>query len=298
MFNMRALYQDYKVPMGPSHHKHARRGWLNVSCPFCSGNFGYHLGFNLNQNYFRCYRCGWHPIDKVIKEITGIVGKDNQKSMLRQYWIDAPEDDQDDFKYADKVLWPVGLSKMNRAHHLYLMDRGYLSTKVEREWGLLGTDHLDPDYKFRIIAPIEFERQVVSYQGRDITNAQAEKYKACAKQNEVVHHKHILYGIDRATWDACLVVEGVTGVWRFGYGALGTFGAQFKRSQVRLIANRFKRVFLLFDNDQAGQIAQDTMDVQLSVLGCDTIMLELDHGDSGEVKQAEADKFMQREVRK
>lgn len=298
MFNMLQLYRDYKINMGPHHHKHTRRGWINIRCPFCTGNVGYHLGYNIKVNYFRCYRCGWHPIEKVLRSITNVAGKDNQKKVLKKYWIDSPADERDDTVYADEVVWPLGLGKMDRAHHLYLMDRGFPSRQIEREWGLMGTNHLDPDYKFRVIAPINFKRNVISFQGRDITNVQSEKYKACAKEKEVMHHKHTLYGLDEARWDACLVVEGITGVWRFGAGTVGTFGAQYKRSQLRLLSTRYSRVFLLFDDDEAGRIAQDSMDCELSVLGCDTILLNLDGGDSGEVPQNIANSFMDEEIRK
>ncbi len=296
MFDMRSLYRDFRADVGPGTHKHSRKGWVNIPCPFCSGNMGYHLGYNLKQGYFRCYRCGWHPIERVIKEVTGIP-KHGQKALLGKYWVADQHDTEQEFVYATEMTWPIGMERLGRKHHLYLMNRGYEPCKLEREWDLMGTNHLDRDYKFRIIAPVEFEYQTVSFQGRDITGKQSEKYKACAKDKEVMHHKHTLYGVDKAKWDACLVVEGVTGVWRFGAGTLGTFGAQYKRSQLRMIAHRYERAFLLFDADEAGFIAQDTMHTELSVLGCDVIIVDLDNGDSGEVDQAEADHFMKENVR-
>ena len=45
------LYQDYGVDHLTEGHKHCRDGWVNTPCPFCSGNDGYHLGWNLYDNY-------------------------------------------------------------------------------------------------------------------------------------------------------------------------------------------------------------------------------------------------------
>jgi hypothetical protein len=46
------LLQDYNIDFVSENHKHSRPGWVNVRCPFCTGNEGYHLGFNLNEEYY------------------------------------------------------------------------------------------------------------------------------------------------------------------------------------------------------------------------------------------------------
>lgn len=298
MINVQALYRDYRIITAPSHHKHSRRGWVNIKCPFCTGNPGYHLGYNQTQGFFRCYRCGWQPTNKVISTLTGIHNQEVLKNILRKYWIKGHKDT---FKitYATELVYPIGCGTLTSRHKDYLSSRQFDPNTIECEWGLMGTDHKDPDYKFRIIAPVIFKQQDVSFYGRDITNRQPQKYKACAQEKEVIHHKHILYGWDKAQWQTCLIVEGITGVWRFGPGALAVFGSQCHSSQARLIASRYKKAFLCFDNDEAGRIGQDKMDVQLSVLGVETILLDLDRGiDSGEVKQTEADNFMNQEIRR
>jgi DNA primase len=232
----------------------------------------------------------------VVEAFTGTRGE-HQRALLKQYWIDDGQEEDDYIAQAETLVYPIGMGPMQRKHKQYLMNRQFSPNKLEKEWGLQGTDHKDPGYKFRVIAPIDFKYAPVSYQGRDITDRQSEKYKACSREKEVIHHKHVLYGWDKAKWDACLVVEGITGVWRFGPGTVGTFGAQYKRSQVRLLASRYKRAFLCFDNDEAGVIAQDSMDVELTVLGVETIIVDLDEDeDSGSIDQADADAFM-REVR-
>jgi hypothetical protein len=295
MLNINKFYADQKITVAPSYHKHNRPGWVNTKCHFCSGNPGYHLGFNLRSGYFTCHRCGWHPIDKVIEAITGIKGKNNQKPLLAKYYTGKIDDEDKKIIRPSSLSLPDGIGPMMRRHKIYLMNRNYDPLKLEKDWGLLGTNHIG-NYKFRIVAPIEFEYQLVSYQGRDITGKTDLRYKACSEDEEVVSHKHVLYGWDKAVGDRCLVVEGITGAWRFGFGSLATFGAEYKQSQVRLIASRYKTVFLLMDMDEAGRRAADSLETKLSILGCDTHNLELSYGDSGDVPQDTADYFMARDA--
>ena len=51
--------------------KHSRPGWINVECPFCTGNPGTHLGFNLAKGYANCWRCGHKHLDEVLMRLTG-----------------------------------------------------------------------------------------------------------------------------------------------------------------------------------------------------------------------------------
>jgi DNA primase len=148
------------------------------------------------------------------------------------------------------------------------------------------------------MAPIIFNGQLVSYQGRDVTGKQQAKYKACREEDEVLSHKHILYGWDKVPvgLKSCLVVEGVTGVWRFGYGSLGTFGVEYSSSQIRLLAERFEKIYLLFDEDEAGERATNNMTADLSAMGKDVVALEFYNEnfniDSGNFPQSLADSMM------
>lgn len=294
MFDYRTFFADHHIPIAPPTHKHYRPGWINIACPFCTGiHRGYHLGFDQKKDA-TCYRCGWHSMSSVIEAVTGIK-KDRQKPIWKKYYKPDLYVDEKPKIYKQILDYPFGVGPMERWHHLYLMERGYDSIKLKDIWGLLGTNHIG-DYKFRIIAPIEYQHRVVSYQGRDITGRQDQKYKACAQKNEVIHHKHILYGFDKAVRDRCLVVEGITGVWRFGPGSIATFGASVTPSQIRLIANRFETIFLMMDGDEAGQKATEKMEIELSILGKDVVVTELSTGDSGEVPQKDANIFMRKEI--
>ena len=288
------LYTDFNIPIAPGRHKHSRRGWVNTICPFHEGSAGgYHLGYNLTRGYFFCYGCGWHPTHDTIRFLThthssfGDVKKLIQKYAIEQAAI--PEEIERETPQA--IKWPDGCATMTDRHKAYLSGRGFDPDKLEREWGLKGTDNWGP-YSFRIVAPITFEGQVVSWQTRDITNKQAAKYLPCPEELEIIHHKHLLYGLDKAVWDTVVVVEGITGVWRLGPGSVATFGAEFTASQIFLISKRFKSVLLLFDGDEAGQLATERMDISLRALGCETEILEPIGCDSGDMPDGLAEKIM------
>ena len=78
------IYSNYSIPLADDSDKHYREGWINTSCPFCTGNPGYHLGFNIDKNYFYCWRCGGHPITKTLSAVLGISFREIN-DILRQY---------------------------------------------------------------------------------------------------------------------------------------------------------------------------------------------------------------------
>ncbi len=294
MFDFRKFCQDRRLAdIAPGHHKHQRAGWINIACPFCTGDFGYHLGFNLRQGFFVCYRCGWHSVEQVIQALTGVKHQ-GIKNILQAYRLkDFDQSSETIIERPANLKLPDGCGPMTTRHKDYLASRKFDPDHLERLWGLLGTTHLGAD-RFRVIIPIQFNSQIVSYQGRDITGNQP-KYKACNATNEVIPHKHILYGWDmtRGSQSVAVVMEGVTGVWRLGPGSLGTFGVKYTASQVRLLAQRFQKLYLFFDPDQAGRMAADKLSVELMGLGRDVEILEVsDNLDSGSLRQDDADQLM------
>lgn len=242
----RDLCIEYSIPTAPDDHKHARDGWIQVECPFCIGNAGYHLGWCVQDEYFHCWRCGWHSMDEVVAELTAVKGFD-LKQLLSEYRTTSKARSRSSKAStkggADRLKLPL-CGELCKPHIRYLESRGFDPVKLESLWGLMGTKGIGR-YKNRIIAPVHLNGTMVSYQGRDVTGKQELRYKACAIEKEVVHHKHTLYGIDHCK-DSIVVVEGISDVWRLGYGAACTFGIKFTTSQLRMIASK-KRRYVLFD---------------------------------------------------
>lgn len=111
--------------------------------------------------------------------------------------------------------------------------------------------------------------------------------------------------------ESCIVIEGITGAWRLGPGALATFGAKYTKSQFRLLYSRFKKIFILFDPDEAGETNSARLRDELRVMGRTPILLDViqekkkplkgedtdSELDSGKLSQDEADTLMKEVLR-
>jgi len=268
--------------------KHGRSGWVQVKCPMCTGSDGYPGGFNIAESYYNCYRCGWHPLKDIISSLLGISEQEAitiLKTMRRNKGASTHQKARDTPESPKEVCLPPNTSTMQESHRKYLARRNFDPEKLEDLYQLKGTNHLG-QYKFRIIAPIYFKGQLVSYQGRDTTDRSPLKYKACPLIDEVVHHKNILYGIDLVMGDTLIIVEGITDVWRIGSPAVATFGTSFTTEQLQLIIKRkFKQVILLFDAESDAQVKARKMAIRLSAHGISVMNIALDDGDPGSLSE-------------
>lgn len=255
------FYHDYDIPFADEDagHKHCRPGWIQIECPFCSGNPGWHLGYNYIDDFYRCWRCGWHSKDEVISKLLKCTRIDTFK-IIKQYKgkIDRPEKALQiqeigtaEFKYPTMMK-----DELRELHVQYLENRGFDPDLMQKQWNLKSTTFIAPldkiDYKWRIIAPIKFQGQDVSFHSRDITGKSPFKYLACPKKYEIVHHRNLVYGIDHVKKDSVIVTEGIFDAWRIGYGAVATFGVEFSFAQINLLS-KFKKIFILYDSDSAGE---------------------------------------------
>ena len=284
--------QDYNIDFYTEGHKQCRPGWLQLECPFCVGNPGPHLGYCIDANYWCCWRCGYHSHLSVIKELAGVSfakAKAIYASYEKKHYSPVPH--KNNLKAATLIM--PG-EKMSNTHRQYLKSRKFNPDQLEKEWGLLGTGPTGP-YKHRIIIPIRYKGSTVSFQGRDITGQNGSKYKACAENNEVIHHKHIVYGADNALGrgKTAVVVEGVADVWRLGAGAVCTFGIKYTTKQINLLARLFNNVIILFDNEREAQIQAKKLAYALSALETRTLIAQIDNKkDPGEMEDQEASDFM------
>ncbi len=287
------LYQAYDIPFVTGDHKHSRPGWVNIECPFCTGNPGYHLGATLNGSIFKCWRCGWKPATRVISKVLNM-SESEARILIRDYGgISKVQNIDTNVKIRKKAYkLPSDTTALGNKHKQYLLQRGFDPDYIIKKWKVLATGphsflgHIN--YSRRILIPFFWDGQEVTYQGRDITGKHPLKYMACPKDREIIEHKHILYGNQTAWRDVGICVEGVTDVWRLGDASFATCGIEFTDRQVRLIAKRFKKVFVLFD-DEVQAIAQaDEMVSELLFRGVAAERITI-KGDPGAMSQDDAD---------
>jgi hypothetical protein len=248
------LLDDYNVPYQTEGHKHCRPGWINVECPFCHGNPGLHLGYNISQGFFTCWRCGGKSLNYAVSKLVGIP-YDQVEDIIKSYRIKGGVRAKPDrsFKLNKKPFQlPTGTMPLQENHKKYLIGRGFNSDVIDK-WGLVGTGpfaELDNiDFRLRIIIPIHWKGKMVSFQARDITNKSKLKYITCPKDRELVFHKDILYCHDLDYTKPLIVQEGVTDCWKIPYQSAATFGIKYTEKQVRWIAENFKEVIILFDDE-------------------------------------------------
>jgi hypothetical protein len=275
-------------------HKHCRPGWGNISCPFCTGNPGLHLGFTLDGKYAYCWRCGWKPTTLAIATLLKIP-EYKAKVLIREYGgisdihISTPK--------KQEFVLPNGMLPLTESHKKYLTQRGFDSQKISQQWhisSLSPTSMLkDEDgkivsYKNRIFIPIFWQDKMVSFQTRTTSKQVDLRYMACPQNYEIIPHQTILYSNQAGWTETGICVEGVTDVWRMGVRSFATFGIEFTNKQVRYMAKHFRRVVIIYDDEPQAQAQADKLIKELNARGISTGK-ETIVGDPAELPQAEAD---------
>jgi hypothetical protein len=288
------LYQDFSIPYY-TEGKNVADGWVNVQCPHCDDRSN-HLGFNPESNSFVCWRCGKHKTTETIAAILNVSWKESKRIQEQYggYTITnaAPkvEIHKRGFKY------PSDTHELLPHHKMYLENRDYDPEQLERDWGLFSTGPMSVldqiNYSRRIIIPIEWDKRVVTFQGRDVTGKNPIKYKACPKPRELIEHQTILGGKQEHWGETGIIVEGFFDVFRLGFSSCCCFGIEYTPAQVRLIAKTFKRVAIAFDYEIQAQRKARKLKEQLGIYyrkKSDVFIVEGIQDDPGKMKQSEAD---------
>lgn len=296
------LLQDYGIPyVTESEHHHSTHGWINIHCPFCHGSKNFHLGISLYQpTVSHCWRCGWHSTTSVLSRILNIsVGK--AKNLIQEY-AGPTGTIRKKAKEPRVSILPIKFPQpyfehLNEAGKKYLERRGFDPEKLEKKWKLKQTGPISflgkISYGNRIIIPIYWGRQLVSFQTRDITERSSKRYLACPMKREVIHHKHIVYGNEEkwGKYPALIVVEGVVDVWKLGTSAVATFGTSFTMRQVLALAKIHDRFFIVYDNEPQAQQQARKLAVKLKALG-KKVFIETVDTDPGDMKIEDARHFV------
>lgn len=291
------LYRDYGIETAFQGHKHHREGWINCPCPHCTGSEGFHLGFNEEDSYYYCWRCGYHSIPGTIKELLNISFR-QAKSIMNDYDIVVGHKTFNDTNKAIRIgkrkfMYPSGVTDMETRHRKYLAKRGFDPKYIEQKFHVHGTSFdsiLDGiSYKYRILIPIYWKGQEVSFQCRDYTEKQALKYLACPMEREIVHHKHILYGLEPPVSRKGIIVEGALDVWRLRGKAWATLGTGYTHEQMIVISQLFDEVFVMFDPEKQAAREAEKLVKELQMRGVKSHNYKDLETDPGDMDQGDAD---------
>jgi hypothetical protein len=201
------------------------------------------------------------------------IGYKDAKLLIQKHTIGKSKRKQKtEFTPPKELDFPKNMTDLEARHRHYLHSRNFNDIEIETKWGIKATGKIS-DLPWRIIIPITFNNKIVSWQSRDITNLAELKYKSCAKNKEIIHHKNILYGADNAG-NKTIIVEGVFDAWRLGYGAVATFGSKVISNQILLLAERFSDVFWLFDPEKKAQENAEENSARLINIGVNSSVIE------------------------
>lgn len=298
IFDSLKFINDHRIPF-LTKGKNCSFGWININCPFCN-DASFHLGFNLNTGVANCWKCGKKYLPKLISILINI-SNEQAKKIIKKYYINRNNihegkysSEKFPFTITKKTNFPCNTQTLGKKHKKYLDKRNFDPDKLEKEFNLYGTGPYG-NFKFRIIAPITLGNRLISYQGRDITERAHLRYMACKKEEEVVHYKNTLYNIDNCTENKCIVVEGITDVWKIGDGSCATFGIGYTKKQVILLAKRFKQIFILFDKDDPAIEKANRLAYELSGIGTEVEIISINEKDPASLKELDA-KYLRRNL--
>lgn len=279
------LLEKYNIPYW-TEGKNTQPGWVNIQCPLC-GDHSNHGGINYQHKYlsYNCWHCGKHRIGEVFQklqipffEFENLIPVKNNFSIQKEL--------------KEKIPFVLPGTKTPEKYHIkYLENRGFTGSSLEHiinYYDIHFTNHLFPDYNFRIIFPIRYKQHgIVSFQGRSILNDPILRYKACQKKMEIINHKLLLYNYDHCFGTKVIVVEGIFDCIKFGDNCCCTFGTSYTLEQALLLSN-FEEVFIIFDNDESGKLRGKLLAEQLEILGTEVTIIQLPIPDPGLLTKEEA----------
>ena len=282
------LLLTYRVPFDDTALK---RGWVNVQCPHCSDK-SMNGGFNVFADYYYCWRCGKHPLERTLSRVLAIplpavrelMGEYDNRVMI------ASALNRKGTKGGVRSLKLPG-GAFTPTEEKYLLGRRFSPRHLAEKYGVAGGG-VTGLWRYRIIIPL-FERgRLVSWTARSILSARKLKetgqprYKQLSVSESVVDPKRVLYNIDNCGGQRLCLLEGPLDVIRMGDGFACSFGTEMTQAQIRYVRDRYSWVGIMFDSEPEAQRKAKRYALQLSALGVSVEVIDA-FGDFGKTDAGE-----------
>lgn len=276
------LFEDYRVP----YTTRVNRGWVNTHCPFCDdGKGSYNLGFNPVEDYCNCWRCGGHSLYETLGAILHVQPRDI-KSILQSYRGvgrgEAPRGRKGGFQ-GELKLPTDGFTASERR---YLEKRGFDADFLHEKYGIVGGG-FDRRWHDRIVIPLVYGGRIVSWVGRSILSKRKLKeydiprYRNLSVEESVVNPKEVFFNLDNCKGREVILTEGIFDVLRLasvrnadGDNVICSLGTQLTQAQIALLAERFDKVYILFDNEPEAQEKARRYGMQLASMGMEVEVVD------------------------
>lgn len=287
--NFEKLFNDY----GVQYSLKVNRNWVNVRCPYCGGS-SFKFGFSPAEDYCTCFACGGHNLfDSLLRllpvkrgELRGVMSNYEGGVAIRR-----------ELNHGGVKRLELPTNGFTAAEKKYLEKRSFDPDYLHEKYGVVGGG-VAGRWKHRIIVPILLNGRVVSWTGRSILSKGrlqelgVPRYKNLSIGESVVDPKRTLFNLDNCRGGSVILTEGVFDVMRFGDDAVCSFGVELTEAQIELIADKFKKVYILFDNEDQAQRTARKYGVLLSSVGVNVEVVDAysDFGkkDGGELTLSEA----------
>ena len=266
--NFEKLFSDYGIDYSTKTNK----GWVNTKCVYCGGS-SYKLGFNPEEDYCTCFACGFHNLNETLSKLLNI-SVSVIPDIIRNYKTRTIIVDSLNKKKTviNKIELPTDTFTI--AERKYLRSRNFSPKYLNQKYGIVGGG-ITGKWKYRIIIPLILNSQIVSWTARSILpknkldELKIPRYKNLSINESIIDVKSTLFNLDNCKSDKVILTEGAFDVLRFDGNAICSFGTSITQEQIGVIADRFKKVFILFDNEIDAQKKARKYGLELSSLGVD-----------------------------
>ena len=267
--NFEKLFRDYNV----KYSTRVNRGWVNCNCPYCdTKDTSFNLGFNPVGNYYHCWKSKHsYSMGEILSTILQIP-ESSVRSVLKDY--SGAGEILPERKKSKVTKLELPTDTFTKAERKYLKSRGFEPGYLLKKYGIVGGG-IDGDWKFRIIIPLYYNGQLLSWTGRSILSKEKLKqlnlprYKNLSNKKSVRNLKELFFNIDNCRKKSVVLTEGAFDVLRFDGDAICSMGTELTESQINLLSERFEKVFILFDNEPEAQEKARKFGLQLSSIGMD-----------------------------
>jgi len=253
MYDVEGYLESRGIPYWTS-GKNVTQGWVNICCvfPTCDDTSN-HLGINRKSGQLSCWKCGGKGNFSRLISIIDHTSPQKAVRTARDYYTGKGP-----LEYYDRenaVVMAMSLPKeatedLPIPHQKYLKRRGFNPDELKHRYGIRAC-YVVGKYRHRVIIPIFVNGTVVNFQALDVTDKAPQHYRTAPNKEAVIRCDRLLYNIDNVGRSVA-VVEGVTDVWRIGFGAVAVLGSRLTEGKIRmLVNNEIDTAYIVYDSDAA-----------------------------------------------
>jgi hypothetical protein len=220
MFDVRKFLAFHNIEIREKGHN-VGKGNINVCCPFCiksgRGDDDFHMGINLTTLVYGCWRDSVHrgrKIERLVRALidcsyeeantivhgVALLEETDFASLTKNLWNENNEEQETKKNIKKDLIFPKDFvnicpSGLTSRFYSYLQSRGFddvslLIKKYELRCCLSGK------WKNRVIIPLFFEGELVSWTGRSLYDDAFLRYQDLSVEESIIHPKQFLLNYD------------------------------------------------------------------------------------------------------